>query len=105
MLRDSSAVERVTHNHEVAGSTPAPASSSGSTPPESPLERCKRLFNELTRVRYSALAHLRTHAVGTFCHECQRFIDSDAEAQAAYTAAWQALFAPGGASPAPTKDK
>lgn len=91
MLRDSSAVERGTHNSEVAGSTPAPASSS--TPPEKPNDRLMRLFKELIGVRHRALAHLRTHLDGTFCTQCQRFIDSDAEAQSAYDAAWQEFFA------------
>ena len=92
--RDSQAVRHRTHNPGSAGSTPAPATTSGGggPPVEPALDRCKRLFNALCRARYAALAHVRTHAVGTFCGECQRYIDSDAEAQAAYDAAWHALF-------------
>jgi len=73
----------------VSGET-APAG--GTPPPEPPYDALKRLFDRTIRAGHARRAHTRVHAAGTFCAECRRFIDDDAQAQAAYCAAWHELF-------------
>ncbi len=70
----------------------AAATAGGTPPPESPLARAKRLFQELIRVRHAALSHLRIHTVGQTCPRCGQLVLEDRAAQAAYEAAWHELF-------------